>query len=66
MIVVMLELKYLKESFIQVKKMVEVCGKEVIYLKRLSIRNLELDRSLALGDFRELSNEELVDLMEDL
>lgn len=46
--------------------MVEVCGKEVIYLKRLSIRNLELDRSLALGGFRELSNEELVDLMEDL
>ena len=53
-------------KFHQVKKMVEVCGKEVIYLKRLSIRNLELDRSLALGDFRELSNEELVDLMEDL
>ena len=53
-------------KFHQVKKMVEVCGKEVIYLKRLSIRNLELDRSLALGGFRELSNEELVDLMEDL
>ena len=53
-------------KFHQVKKMVEVCGKEVIYLKRLSIRTLELDRSLALGDFRELSNEELVDLMEDL
>lgn len=62
----MLELKYLKGKFHQVKKMVEVCGKEVIYLKRLSIRNLELDRSLSLGDFRELSNEELVDLMEDL
>ena len=60
------EIEIFEGKFHQVKKMVEVCGKEVIYLKRLSIRNLELDRSLALGDFRELSNEELVDLMEDL
>ena len=53
-------------KFHQVKKMVEACGKEVTYLMRSSIRNLELDRSLELGDFRELSKQELVDLMNDL
>lgn len=53
-------------KFHQVKKMVEACDKKVTYLMRSSIRNLELDRSLELGEFRELSNEELVDLMNDL
>lgn len=53
-------------KFHQVKKMVESCGKKVTYLKRESIRNLQLDRSLELGDFRELSDAELFDLMSDL
>lgn len=53
-------------KFHQVKKMIEACGKKVTYLMRASIRNLELDRSLQLGDFRELSDAELVDLMKDL
>ena len=46
--------------------MVAACNKKVIYLKRLSIKNLQLDRTLELGDFRELSPMELVDLMNDL
>lgn len=46
--------------------MVEACGKHVTYLKRLKIKDLSLDRSLELGDFRELTDEELVDLMNDL
>ena len=53
-------------KFHQIKKMVAACNKKVIYLKRLSIKNLQLDRTLELGDFRELSPMELVDLMNDL
>lgn len=53
-------------KFHQIKKMVAARDKKVIYLKRLSIKNLQLDRTLELGDFRELSPMELVDLMNDL
>lgn len=60
------QIEIFEGKFHQVKKMVAACGKEVTYLKRLSIRNLQLDRSLAQGDFRELSSQELVDLMDNL
>ncbi len=43
--------------------MVQKVGKEVVYLKRIKIRNLQLDPQLKLGDYRELSQNELVDLM---
>ena len=53
-------------KFHQVKKMVESVGKKVTYLKRLQMKNLKLDASLQIGKFRELSEDELVDLMNDL
>ena len=45
--------------FHQVKRMFEAVGKEVIYLKRLSMGQLVLDDSLAAGAYRELTKEEL-------
>ncbi|WP_413107565.1 pseudouridine synthase [Thomasclavelia sp.] len=60
------EIEVFEGKFHQVKKMVEACGKRVTFLKRLKIKNLSLDRSLELGDFRELTDKELVDLMNDL
>ena len=60
------QIEIFEGKFHQVKKMVEACGKHVTYLKRLKIKDLSLDRSLELGDFRELTDEELVDLMNDL
>lgn len=46
--------------------MVESVGKKVTYLKRIKMKNLELDDSLQSGEFRELSENELFDLMNDL
>ena len=53
-------------KFHQVKKMVESVGKKITYLKRIKMKNLELDDSLQSGEFRELSENELFDLMNDL
>lgn len=60
------EIEIFEGKFHQVKKMVEACNKKVSYLKRIKIKGLMLDRSLAIGDFRELTEQELVDLMKDL
>jgi len=46
-------------KFHQVKRMCERVGKNVIYLKRISIGSLLLDPALQLGEIRELSPEEL-------
>lgn len=46
-------------KFHQVKRMFASVGCKVIYLKRESIGQLELDPDLALGGYRELSEEEL-------
>ena len=46
-------------KFHQVKRMVRAVGKEVIYLKRLSMGELELDPKLELGAYRPLSKEEI-------
>ena len=43
----------------QVKRMFASVGGKVIYLKRLAIGGLELDESLELGEYRELTDEEL-------
>lgn len=43
----------------QVKRMLKHCGKEVLYLKRLSIGDLVLDESLELGQYRELTEQEM-------
>jgi len=44
----------------QIKRMFESVGKEVVYLKRLSMGNLKLDESLELGEYRELTDEEVL------
>lgn len=46
-------------KFHQVKRMFLSVGKEVIYLKRLSMGSLVLDENLSLGDYRPLTREEL-------
>ncbi len=49
-------------KFHQVKRMFEAVGKKVVFLKRLSMGALELDQTLAEGDYRELTAEELASL----
>lgn len=53
-------------KFHQVKRMVLACGKEVTYLKRLTMGSLKLDDMLKLGEFRPLTEQELNDLKEFL
>lgn len=43
----------------QVKRMFAVFGQEVVYLKRISIGNLQLDDDLPLGAYRKLQKEEI-------
>ena len=45
-------------KFHQVKRMFEAVGKKVVYLKRLTMGPLSLDESLALGEYRELTEKE--------
>ncbi|MFD1851160.1 pseudouridine synthase [Oceanobacillus bengalensis] len=58
-----IEVTITEGKFHQVKRMFEAVGKQVIYLKRLRMGSLELDESLKLGEYRELSAEELAYLM---
>ena len=46
-------------KFHQVKRMFNTVGKEVTYLKRIKMGNLELDENLKPGEYKELSNKEL-------
>ncbi|MYL41464.1 pseudouridine synthase [Virgibacillus salexigens] len=46
-------------KFHQVKRMFHAIDKPVIYLKRMQMGRLKLDQSLALGEYRELTEEEL-------
>ena len=54
-----IELTIHEGKFHQVKRMFESVGKKVVYLKRLSMGKLKLDESLALGEYRELTEEEV-------
>ncbi len=54
-----IELVISEGKFHQVKRMFEAVGKQVTYLKRLKMGELELDPSLELGEYRELTEEEL-------
>lgn len=54
-----IELTIIEGKFHQVKRMFEAVGKRVIYLKRLSMGSLRLDEHLELGEYRELTDEEL-------
>lgn len=46
-------------KFHQVKRMFQAVGREVIYLKRISMGSLELDKTLLEGQVRELTQEEV-------
>ena len=54
-----IELTIYEGKFHQVKRMFLAVGKTVTYLKRISMGNLKLDENLELGEFRELTEEEL-------
>jgi 16S rRNA pseudouridine516 synthase len=53
------ELTIQEGKFHQVKRMFEAVGKEVIYLKRLSMGGLALDPGLSPGEYRKLTEEEV-------
>ncbi|AQQ52766.1 pseudouridine synthase [Planococcus lenghuensis] len=53
------ELTITEGKFHQVKRMFRSRGKEVIYLKRLSMGTLALDPALGIGKFRHLTEDEL-------
>ena len=57
-----IELTIHEGKFHQVKRMFEAVGKKVVYLKRLSMGSLKLDESLALGEYRTLTELELEEL----
>ncbi|MDP4172302.1 MAG: pseudouridine synthase [Bacillota bacterium] len=60
-----IELTITEGKFHQVKRMFEAVGKRVVYLKRLSMGPLALDESLELGEYRELTEEEIEMLKSD-
>ena len=51
-------------KFHQIKRMFAAVGKEVLYLRRLSMGPLLLDEALSPGEFRELTEEEIRRLRE--
>ncbi|WP_404444647.1 rRNA pseudouridine synthase [Sutcliffiella horikoshii] len=54
-----IEITIVEGKFHQVKRMFQAVGKTVTYLKRLSMGELKLDEELELGEYRELTEEEL-------
>ncbi len=57
-----IELTIQEGKYHQVKRMFEAIGKKVLYLKRLSMGSLVLDQTLKPGEYRELTEEELLSL----
>ena len=53
------ELTICEGKFHQVKKMMEAVDCPVVYLKRIKFGGIELDDNLKLGDYRNLTEEEL-------
>lgn len=54
-----IELTISEGKFHQVKRMFESVGKKVIYLQRISMGPILLDETLELGEYRELTEEEI-------
>ncbi|GLY10318.1 pseudouridine synthase [Pseudobacillus badius] len=54
-----IELTITEGKFHQVKRMFEAVGKRVVYLQRISMGPLQLDEELNLGEYRELTEEEV-------
>lgn len=59
-----IELTIYEGKFHQVKRMFQAVGKEVTYLKRVQMGSLQLDPSLSLGSYRELTEDEILRLRE--
>lgn len=59
-----IELTITEGKFHQVKRMFQAVGKRVVYLQRLTMGPLKLDDTLELGEYRELTDEEITMLMD--
>jgi len=59
-----IELVLHEGKFHQVKRMFEAVGKRVIYLKRIQMGGLKLDEALKAGEFRELTTQEVLLLVD--
>lgn len=57
-----IELTISEGKFHQVKRMFQSVGKRVVYLKRMTMGPIVLDETLELGEYRELTEEELESL----
>lgn len=57
-----IELTITEGKFHQVKRMFQAVGKRVVYLKRMTMGPLILDEELELGEYRELTEEEIEQL----
>ncbi|SFM09530.1 ribosomal small subunit pseudouridine synthase A [Gracilibacillus orientalis] len=55
----MVEITITEGKFHQIKRMFEAVNNNVLYLKRLSMGSLYLDEKLKMGEYRELTKEEL-------
>ncbi|MFB4163087.1 pseudouridine synthase [Alteribacillus sp. JSM 102045] len=49
----------------QVKRMFEAVGKRVLFLRRISIGNLTLDETLEPGEYRDMSEKEVEELLQE-
>lgn len=58
----LVEITLAEGKFHQVKRMVAACGKEVTDLQRLTMGPLQLDPALALGEWRRLTEAEILSL----
>ncbi len=56
------EITITKGRYHQIKRMFEAVGMQVLYLKRLRMGPLYLDESLACGEYRKLTTEEIQSL----
>lgn len=54
-----IEVTITEGKYHQVKRMFEAVGKQVIYLRRISMGELYLDETLKLGSYRKLTKEEM-------
>lgn len=55
-----IEITIVEGKFHQIKRMFEAVDKKVVYLKRIKMGGLELDERLKLGEMREMTEEDLV------
>lgn len=53
-------------KFHQIKRMMEKCGKKVVYLERVKFDEIELDTTLERGESRPLTDEEVASLLKNM